>query len=156
MSSFSSDETTFDTYITLWTTTLGLKSGELRIEVSLQKKKQLFQLCKVSKVLCSLWKKKNPKNLHFQISIRLFSKNYRTMSDITMTNTCMRMCNTSGASLFTIYTPQRTADVSVSGQLVFMDVDFCCMFESTRCRAAHLPWQLNAHWPQPPVTFRSV
>ena len=68
-----------------------------------------------------------------------------------MTNTCMRVRNTSGANLYTIYTTQRWVDVSMSNQVVFLDVDFCSMFQSAQSREAHPPnsWtrtELNLLW----------
>ena len=52
-----------------------------------------------------------------------------------MTNTCVP--NTSGTSLLTVDTPQRTADVSMSSQVVLLDIVVFCMFEIAQSRAAH-------------------
>ena len=52
-----------------------------------------------------------------------------------MTNTCVP--NTSGTILLTVYTPQRTADVSMSRQVVLLDIVVCCRFEIAQSRAVH-------------------
>ena len=126
----------------------------------------MFQLSEFPKLFLFHQTKDTHENFQFQISICFSSQNHRTMSDIAVTYRCMRVCNTSGASLFTSYTPWRTAYVSMSSQVVFMDVNICCIFESVQSRAAHLPdnWTrtdlnllwFSGQWRQPPKTINNL
>ena len=83
----------------------------------IEKKKQLLQFSKLSLILLLFQRKTHIKTFSFKFRC-LFSQSYRTMSVITMTNTCMHVRDPSGANFLTMYTSQRMAEVSMSGEVV--------------------------------------